>query len=275
MDYIISQNKIIADNKYFNVKDTLFCGQMFRFKPYGDGFFVNSLDKNCYIYEKDNNVIIETEDIEYFINYFDLDNDYSIIINELNKDICLKEILNKSTGIRICNQNPFEMIISFIISQNNNIPRIKMIIERLCKAAGEKKGDFYAFPILNELTDKDIKFYNDIGCGYRSPYIFETIKKIKNVLDINQIYEMNKTDAKILLKSLKGVGDKVADCILLFGYHKTECFPVDVWIEKVYRDITKDIDSNRKMIEDYFSDKYGNYSGYAQQYLFHNKRTKK
>lgn len=272
--------KIVFDAEYFNVKDTLECGQVFRFKEFKDGYLVFSLDKCCYAYNEGKNTVIECEDVdyEYFYNYFDLRKDYSSIYNDALKTD--EEILVNSAkcgkGIRILNQDKYEAITSFIVSQNNNIPRIKGIIEKLCKGAGEKKSffgnEYYSFPDSKSLKDKDIDFFKEVGLGYRAEYVKEFINDIENGFDVNSLGSLTTAKLHERLLKIKGVGPKVADCAVLFGYHRGDAFPVDTWIEKVYSENFNGELKDRKKIAEYFVGRFKNNSGYFQQYLFYYKR---
>ena len=164
------------------------------------------------------------------------------------------------------------MVISFIISANNHIPRIKGIIERLCAGLGRDMGGYYAFPTAEAMADKGEDYYFALGAGYRAPYLASTATAIaEGSFDIDAVRSMPTKEAAKYLCSLLGVGPKVADCILLFGYHRTDVFPVDTWIKKVYRDTLGGAATNKQMREKLIA-LYGNLSGYAQQYLFFGKR---
>ena len=274
--------KIIVDSEYFNILDTLECGQVFRFIPFKQGFRVHSLDKCAYCYTAENKTVIECEDSDYnyFYNYFDLDRDYSKIY--LSATTFGVDILTTSArlgkGIRILNQDPRETTISFLISQNNNIPRIKSIIEKLCLNLGEKKQflgeDYYSFPTLEKLKNQTVEFYKNLGLGYRANYLLNTAEFLQNHPDLLALKSLTTTDLKSILLSVNGIGPKVADCITFFGFGKTDSFPVDTWIEKIYReDFNGTLNSRQKMAE-YFVEKFGENSGYFQQYLFYYKRSK-
>lgn len=265
-DYILVNN---SDD--FDIKQTLECGQVFRFKVRDFGYTVYSLSHKADIYCHNVGTKIFTKDKKYFINYFDFFTNYARIKLSLSEYPNLKSAIEYGKGIRILNSDPLEMIIEFIISQNNNIPRIKSIIEKLCESYGEKIDDYYAFPTLEKLKTIPLEFFKSIGCGYRDKYLYDTIK----ILDCNfieSISKMSTYDARKKLMTLKGVGRKVADCILLFGYHKTDVFPTDTWIVKVYNKINnaKVTDANKISCE--FVKQFGDLSGYAQQYLFYQMR---
>lgn len=174
-------------------------------------------------------------------------------------------------GIRILQQDPFETLISFIISANNHIPRIKSIIERLSTALGDRCDGFNAFPTAKALSGKDADYYFKAGLGYRAPYIVETARAVKDGFDLDGLQTLSTDKARKELMTLKGVGPKVADCILLFGFGREDVFPVDTWIKKVYNSYFGHEDNPAK-IRKALTDKFGDLSGYAQQYLFFYKR---
>ena len=272
--------KIVFDGKYFNIKDTLECGQVFRFLPYENGYIVFSANKCAYAYNQNGFAIIECEDsdYDYFYNYFDLERDYKIIVeNAKNTGV---EIIVKSAelgkGIRLLNQDLFEVSVSFIISQNNNIPRIKSIIEKLCFSLGEKKSfygkEFYTFPTPEVMKEKDENFYKSLGLGYRAEYLKSFAELVANGLDLKALFLLDTKSLKSRLLSIRGIGPKVADCISLFGYKKSDSFPVDTWIEKVYREDLGGLNTDRKKITEELVLKFKDDSGYIQQYLFHYKR---
>ncbi len=272
--------KLIFSNEFFNIKDTLECGQTFRFKPYKKGYLVNSSSKCCYCYNVGDDVVIECEDADrdYFYNYFDLDRDYKVIYESaLNENV---QILSQSAtlgkGIRILNQDSVEMLFSFIVSQNNNIPRIKGIIEKLCLMLGEKKcfdsQEYYAFPTVEKMAEQDFSFYQSIGLGYRAEYIRRLAVDLVGGMSLSGLNELSATELKAQLIKIHGVGPKVADCVALFGFHKSDSFPVDTWIEKVYHEDFKGSIKDRAKISDWFTSRFKQNSGYYQQYLFYYKR---
>ena len=261
--------------KDINIFDSLECGQIFRFKKLDENTYnVCSMDKFALIKDHGDYYDVKTDNEEYFQKFFNLDIDYKQILGMLRNKQFLKDVIpNNCVPLRILRQDPFEMIISFIISANNNIPRIKGIIERLCEGDGElTKDGIYAFPSANKLAKRDVQFFESIGCGYRAPYILKTAQDIAyGRFDVNAIKALDTETARKKLISLAGVGPKVADCILLFGYNRYDVFPVDTWIKKVYVDLFKKdntVDGMRKE----FIKEFGEYAGIAQQYLFYAKR---
>lgn len=264
---------IIKDTDCFNIRHILECGQIFRYEKQEDGAYrVYSKDKTALIRQDENEAVIYTDSPQYFEKFFDLDRNYLEIKTKLMDKPFMKEAIEYGGGIRILNQDKWEMLISFIISANNHIPRIKGIIQRLCENLGEDMGDHYAFPTPEKMAQKDETFYAGIGAGYRAKYLAKTARDVADGFDLEGIAQLDGEAAGKRLCSLLGVGGKVADCILLFGYHKQDVFPVDTWIRKVYADIVGDGEMNNKAMRRKLIEIYGEYSGYAQQYLFFNKR---
>ena len=267
----------ITDIPFFNPADTLYCGQVFRFKPVPDGFLVISADKCAKVYK---DFIISTDD-EYFTNYFDLHNDYGKIYNfarSFNIDV-LDKAAEYGKGIRILKQNTTEAFFSFIISQNNNIARIKKTIERLCENLGERLTfdgtEYYSFPSPAVFASKNTDFYEKMGLGYRSEYFLSAAKILADGFDLNALRNLGYAEAKQKLKEFKGIGEKVANCVLLFGLNKTEGFPVDTWIAKIYTEDFKGSETDREKMTAFFIDKFKDMGGYIQQYLFYYKRSLK
>lgn len=270
-------NEISYPSEYFSVKATLECGQLFRFEPYSVGYKVYSADKACYIYEKDGNTIISSSDSDYFYNYFDLARDYSAIYNKaLSYGIpALSRAAEFGKGIRILRQNEEEAIYSFIISQNNHIPRIKGIIGRMCAALGDEKSfmgeKFYAFPSSAAMAQKPASFYKELGAGYRDVFLAETARRISGE-GIAELTSLPTPALKQRLLTYKGIGPKVADCAALFGFGRTDSFPVDTWLARVYAEDFSGTATDRKTMTAFFEGLFGEYSGYMQQYLFYAKR---
>lgn len=269
MKIVKEKNKIIIYNPTdFNVKQTLECGQIFRFNIDGDRAVVYSKDKKAELFTYPSKIEVLTDDVDYFYNFFDFNTDYSKIKDQLKCDEFLKKAVDYGYGIRILKNDLFEMIVSFIISANNNIGRIKKSIEYLCSHFGKKKNDYYAFPTLDELKCATAIDYKNAGLGYRAEQLKETISTLTNS-DIENLKSLNLDEQFKFLINLKGIGEKVANCILLFGLNRKDVFPVDTWINKVYNHLTNTTTTNRKLITRELTSRYGNLSGYAQQYFFY------
>ena len=283
------QKYIIKDIKSFELKDIFDCGQCFRWNEQEDGSYTGVFGENVLNVSKKNNEIIFKgickENIKQTVEkYFDLNRNYENIKDKLSKiDENMKKSIEYGRGIRILNQDLWETIISFIISANNNIPRIKGIIERLSKKYGKEiewKGNkYYTFPTAEELRDVTVQEYRELGLGFRDIRLYETTHMILDKkINIEEMQKNpNTMEVREQLLSLSGVGPKVADCILLFSTLKRfEVFPIDVWVRRVMNDLyihnPDETKVNKKEIEKIAKEKFGNLAGLAQQYLFYWRR---
>lgn len=284
------QKYIIESPNSFELKDIFDCGQCFRWNKENDDSYTGIWKNNVVNVKKENDTIIFTgvssaENFEEEINkYFDMNRDYEEIKEKLSKiDDNMKTSIEYGKGIRILNQELWETIISFIISANNNIPRIKGIIERLSKKHGKKiewnGKEYYTFPTPEELKDVTVEEYRSLGLGFRDIRLYETTKMILDKeIDLEKLQNNpNTIEVREKLLSLSGVGPKVADCILLFSTLKRfEVFPIDVWVRRVMNDLyIKNEDENKvskKQIENLAKEKFGDLAGLAQQYLFYWRR---
>lgn len=262
--------QLIIQSQNFDPKQTLECGQVFRYNECGDNDYIIYAGANrARIFKSEGSVHIESDELDYFEHYFDLSTDYGDIINKLQGFSELTSSVNACSGIRILNQDIFETIISFIISANNNIGRIKGIIERLCTKCGTDMGGYHAFPTREQLLRLSVQNLRELGAGFRAEYIFSTVRLMEGDFIDRLSHGDNITTYKLLL-SLKGVGPKVADCIMLFALRRTNSYPVDTWIFKANK--TAELDTPQK-VHDYFSARYGDLAGYAQQYIFYHTRS--
>ncbi len=262
---------------HFDIAQILECGQVFRFnKNQPHNFTLVVQDKQIGIVQKSDAVIIEnssSKDINNFWKeYFDLDTDYNQITTILsNKDEHMKQIVKFGEGVRILRQNPWEMLISFIISQNKAIPHIKQCIENISSTYGTLiEGTTHAFPTVEQLINVTEEQLRDCKVGFRAPYIVDATQKIWNQeIDLSQIANMQVDEARTELMKIKGVGPKIADCVLLFAYNKMSVFPTDVWIKRMVEGLYFDgKDMKLNLIQEFAKDYFGELAGYAQQYLF-------
>jgi len=281
---------ILENCNTFELNHIFDCGQCFRWNLEEDSSYTGVFLNNVINVSKKGDKIIfkgicNDGNIETICrDYFDLNRDYDEIKDKLSKiDNSLKQSIEYGKGIRILNQDLWETIISFIISANNNIPRIKKIIERLCKKYGNEilynGKSYYTFPTIDQLKDVKISEYRALGLGFRDIRLFETTKMFLNgevsIEELENIKDFNTLRNKLLM--LSGVGPKVADCILLFSTLKRlEAFPIDVWVRRVMNELyIKNEDEtkvNKKQIENLAYEKFGSLAGLAQQYLFYWKR---
>ena len=283
---MIEQIYTLKNPKSFELKDIFDCGQCFRWNIEEDGSYTGVFGKNILNVKRDGKNInfkgICDENIEDIIyDYFDLNRDYERIKETLSEiDENMKKSVLYGKGIRILNQDLWETIISFIISANNNIPRIKGIIERLSKKYGSEISfngkEYYTFPTPEQLKDVTVEDYRKLGLGFRDIRLYETTQMILNKdIDLEKLKNNpNTIEVREELLKLSGVGPKVADCILLFSTLKRfEVFPIDVWVRRVMNDLyIKQEDEtkvSKKQIEKIAEEKFGNLAGLAQQYLFY------
>ena len=283
------QQYILKNTSSFEPKHIFECGQCFRWDEEKDGSYTGVVGDNVINVKKVDNAIyfssFGADNLETLITeYFDLKRDYEKIKCELSKiDNYLANSIKYGSGIRILNQDLWETIISFIISANNNIPRIKGIIERLSKKYGNKiewKGrDYYTFPTIEELAKASVEDLRKLGLGFRDVRVYETTHKILNKeVNLEKLHEEPDTQkARDTLLTLAGVGPKVADCILLFSTLKRfDVFPIDVWVRRVMNELylkkEDETKVNKREIEKLAKEKYGALEGIAQQYLFYWKR---
>jgi len=241
-----------------NLKDTFECGQCFRWEF--DGGYWCGVVSNEYVkvWKDGEYLLIDSEKSESFWKeYFDFD--YIPQKNLIGVSIRAYEL---GKGIRILKQDQWETLISFIISQNNNIPRIKGIISRLCENFGEKIGDYYTFPSAKRLIGKDLSI---IRAGFRDKYIQAACEMCYNDF-LERITDLSNDELREQLMRIKGVGNKIADCVMLFAYHRLEVFPQDVWIKRIMLEQFK---VKEKDIDKYVRESFGENAGYVQQYLYH------
>lgn len=253
--------------KKFDLTETLDCGQAFRWSETDGVWSGVAYGKLLKITEKNDTMIMSCTKEDYekiWHNYFDLDCDYEKIKSELSSmNKILAEAAEFAPGIRILRQEPWEALCSFIFSQNNNIKRIKKIVASFCENFGENLGCAYTFPTaerVSQLTEEDLA---PIKCGFRAKYILSAANMVANgEIDLNSLFTMNLDEARNELIRIKGVGPKVADCVLLYGFHRTECFPLDVWMKRAMN----------VLFPENTPEDFGVNSGIAQQYIFHYSR---
>lgn len=252
-----------------DLAQTLDCGQSFRWTMQEDGSFDGvafgrhisaRLEGDCLFL---NNA--RAEDFELWKSYFDLELDYAKIRADIAKiHPVLSEATNYAPGIRILRQEPFEALCTFIISQNNNIKRIKGIVQRLCEGFGEQiDDDSFAFPTAQRLSALSADDLAPIRAGFRNRYIIDAAQKVcSGEVELEKCRTLDYELARRELMKITGVGVKVADCTLLFGLHRVEAFPVDVWMKRAMQVLFPQLTA----------DDFGQYAGIAQQYIFHYSR---
>ena len=266
MNVICKNNDIIIEGvKCLDLDLTLDCGQAFRWEKQADGSW-SGVVKGVFlnIDKKGDTVILKNTTAENYENiwkhYFDFDRDYEEICNRLKQDSLIAPTVDEYYGIRILNQESWEALCSFVISQQNNIKRIKGIIDRLCRAYGEEvENGFYSFPSAERLSKLTVDDFERLGTGYRAKYLERLSKAVASgEIDFDKIKALSLEQARKELLNIYGVGIKVANCALLFGFEFYDAFPVDVWMKRVMEYYPNGL-----------PECFDGIGGIAQQYLFH------
>jgi N-glycosylase/DNA lyase len=274
---------LLRDVENFDPVKIFECGQAFRWIKGKEGYTGVVSGKVLKLKSKDGGYELQNTCMDEFNTiwkrYFDLEREYDRINIELSKDEAIKEAIDFGSGIRILNQDFWETLISFIISANNNIPRIKGIIERLSLKYGKRikthEGEHYAFPTPIDLASAAEEELLRCGCGYRACYIKETAKMVESgEVSFKRLKDMSYMEALRLLLKCPGVGNKVADCVLLFSAGKTEAFPIDVWIKRAMGRLYGLDGKNEAEIRRFAQERFGSLAGFAQQYLFYREISK-
>ena len=274
---IVKKSEYRVSSKYFDVAKTLECGQCFRWQK-DENAYVGVVAQSVLVLEgvdADNHLVtVYGNDMSYaeVVRYFDLETDYELIMNHLSRlDAHMEKAAHYGAGIRILKQEPFETLMSFILSSNNNIPKIRMTVEALSEKfgiyLGHYKGQpFYTFPSMAALTSASIEALNVKAIGYRAKSIFNTCAAIKEAgYNLNEPFNMAYNPARAWLTQFYGVGDKVADCVMLFAYGKLESFPIDTWVKKMLGQLY----GVHAGYEAFVREKFVDYPGVAQQVLFY------
>lgn len=272
---------ILQDLKDFEPRHIFECGQCFRWNLEGDETYTGVAFGRILNVKKDGDLIIfdntnEDDFNNIWTEYFDLNTDYSKIKNDLAKeDKVMENAIDFGYGIRILKQDPWETLISFIISARNAIPRIKKSVELLSQNFGDHLGeyrgkDYYSFPNARVISRLDEDQLKTCGVGYRAKYILNTAQKVvRENIDLDKLKDLNSRDCHEFMLGFSGVGPKVANCILFFAMGKVDSYPVDIWVKRVTEHFYFGGDTPNKEIEEFGRQKFGQYAGYAQQYLFY------
>ena len=264
---------------HINIRETINSGQIFLWENYGNEWFV--LDGNDIIMGKQTPFEVITFS-KIAKNFFREDDNYEKILKDITKDKIVKKATNRYPGLRITRQDPFQCCISFIVSSNSNIPNIRMRLQKLCRKFGKKvrfqKRDFVLFPEPKRLARATLQELKECKLGYRSKYVLDTSQAIASgEVDLDELKKMKYEQAREVLLKLPGIGDKVADCVMLFSLEKLDSFPLDTWMLKILQkyysnNICIDKKSiSKKRYEDIHQnvlEHFGKYAGYSQQFLY-------
>lgn len=280
------QNVVMIKHiSHFDIKQILESGQVFRFEPLSDiSYLLIAKQKLIKICQQEGSTsplihyITGSEFEEIWCPYFDINTDYEKITKVLaEKDEHMRKAIAFGEGIRILKQDPWEMLISFIISQNKSIPHIKQCINYICEAYGtgiideeNHESKYFTFPTAEQLVKASEEDLRLCKVGFRAPYIMDACKQItEEKIKLNELFTLSAEDAKGELMKIRGVGPKIADCILLFAYGKSEVFPTDVWIKRVIEGLYFNGEEKKpEYIQQFAKAYFGDLAGYAQQYLF-------
>ncbi|MBQ7986476.1 MAG: DNA glycosylase [Clostridia bacterium] len=271
-------NLILSGVRDFELLETFDCGQCFRWDKEDDAYFGVAFGMPLKIAQKGDVITLYNTSRDgwdkVWSGYFDMERDYGEIKNRLSQDPVMKTASSFGGGIRLLAQEPFECLISFIISASNNIPRIKKIIDSLCTNFGDKVTylgkDFYTFPTPERLASLELSDLAVIKAGFRDKYILNAAKAVASgQIDLGCLKSASYEYAKGELLKLSGVGNKVADCVLLFSLEKYASFPVDVWIKRIMEHCYFDGETDKETISLLAYEKFGELGGFAQQYLFY------
>ncbi len=265
---------MMTEIRNFDLKNTLECGQLFRYEKQGDFYYLVVRDRILRLRQEGNNLFFSGCSGKFLRHYFALDEDYEKIIRKLKKDRKIARAVEKYKGLRICRQDPWECLISYICSSAANIPKITSNVNNLAMSFGRKiqLGEYvsYSFPTKEEI--KDFCTIKKCGCGFRSRYILETAGKIDEKW-LKKLKKMSYVDAKKELAKLPGVGEKIADAVMLFSLGFGEAFPVDVWIKRAMeKEFFKGKKTKERRIREFAQERWGKLAGYAQQFLYHRAR---
>lgn len=275
----------IKDVKDFNLSHTLESAQSFRWRPY-EGWYYGVIEGRLLKIRQEDQVLIlassvyeDTECLKTSLrHYLDLNRDLPAILRAVDIDVCIREAIRTFWGMRLLNQGLWECLASYVLSQNNNVPRIKGIIQRLSVRFGEKinLGNYfdYSFPTPQALAEAGINALLECGAGYRAPYLWEVSTAIVGgTLNLDDLDGMPYPLAKQELMRLNGIGEKVADCICLFSLGHLEALPVDVWMKRIMEHVYFGRRASIREIREFGESYFGEHVGYAQQYLFHYAQT--
>ncbi len=278
-----NENLLLKDVEDFNIEHILECGQCFNFEKIGDmEYIIVAYGRMLHIKQEASLVTMYNTTLDEYENiwkhYFDMEIDYGDIKAYLkNNDEKIVDAVDDKWGIRIINQEFHETLLSFIISQNKQIPHIKQIVRAISESFGNELGEYngrmyYSFPTMEQLKEATEDDFRALKTGFRAPYLMDAIDKMKSGLCMNTFAELEYDEAIREMLKIKGVGEKVANCVALFSLGYRNAFPVDVWVKRVMEETYFGQDTSKEEIMRFAKEKFGEYGGYAQQYHFYHMR---
>jgi len=257
----------------FSLKETLDCGQFFRFTKVDETYMVQSSNRIFSLHQKGDLLFYEGEGVDesFLTRFFRLDEDLDSILKEIDRDPMIHRAIQAYRGMRLIRQDPWECLLSFLCSSAKAIPHIRSMIEALCRSAGKKilRGNYISYDFPEPFCIKDALQLNQVRAGFRAHYLFE----VNRCIDRNRLHALKRLsyeEARTALMGLSGVGKKVADCVLLYSLDFLRAFPIDTWIKKgLQKAYFHGSRVGEKAMENFVSDHFGRYAGYAQLYLYH------
>ena len=270
----------IEVDQSFNIKDIMECGQAFRYECLGEGYYDTvAYGKRLRVKQKNRVVTLDCSEEEFhqvWHSYFDMSGDYMMMQKELiDIDKRLAKYIERKPGIRLLRQEKFEMLMTFIISQNKSMPQIKQLVARISEKYGtelkDAKGIFHTFPTPEQLASVTEEDFRALKVGYRATYLLDAVDKVlSGAVNLEKMEGLSTEELRTSLLTIKGVGRKVSDCVLLFGYHRMDVFPLDVWMKRAVSALYFEGEkvSDKKMLA-MAEEKFGRLSGIAQQYIFY------
>ncbi len=276
---------IVKELEDFILEQTLECGQCFRYYRIKENRYVIIARHRLLEIEQvaDSLILYDTSLSDFDLiwrDYFDLDTDYKDIKHYLTaRDAKMTDIIEKGSGIRILNQDFTETLISFILSQNKQIPQIKQVVEKLCVRYGKfirqyRGTDYYDFPSVETLGSLSEEDFRECKAGFRAKYLVDACSKLADgFINENELKKLSSADMQKVLCSIKGVGEKVSNCVLLYGLRQKESFPIDVWIKRILEKLYFNEETKLDRLQVFSEERFGKYGGYAQQYLFYYSRS--
>lgn len=264
----------------FDFKSSITCGQIFRYFIEDDNYTIIIKDRVISLRQDNDYIIVESNNEdnlkEVIEDYFDLNRNYDEIETTIiKKDKSMNTAIKFSKGLRMIHQDPLETLIAYIISQNNRVPSIanslNLIAERYGTKVSFKYKDYYLFPDISNLYELNIDDFRNCKVGFRDKYLYEIVQALKNkTLDLSKINNLSSEESLNYLMNFKGIGPKVASCILLFAYQRFDVYPIDTWVKKFMKE-DYGIEGEKNIME-FTLKKYDKYSGLAIQYMFNYKR---